>query len=127
MAKIQSFADKMSKDKSAFLKRCPKCGETIMTVKLVASELSEKTNAYRFMQSFVGVCKCNENNIMEPIVRGQTPKVELIQSGGVEPDVKVQPEEAKPSETVDQEPAAVDQPEEVKAPESGGAEPKAEG
>ena len=59
MAKIKSFADKMSKDKKDFTTHCQKCGESITTVKLVASELSEKTGAYRFKQSFVGVCKFN--------------------------------------------------------------------
>jgi hypothetical protein len=108
MAKIKNFADKMSKDKSAFLKHCPKCGEAITTVKLVASELSEKTGAYRFMQSFVGVCKCNGNDVMKPIVRGQSAKAKPLQPDNAEPAVKSQSEK-------------------VKAPESGEAKPEAKG
>ena len=95
MAKIKSFADKMSKDKSAFLKHCPKCGESITTVKLVASELSDKTGAYRFKQSFVGVCKCNENNVMKPIVRGQSLKAKTLQPDNAELAVKGQSKEVK--------------------------------
>lgn len=64
MAKVQSFADKMAKGGQDFTTHCPKCGETISSVKLVTSELSDKTGAWRFNQKFVGVCKCNENEIL---------------------------------------------------------------
>ena len=63
MAKIKSFADKMAKAAHDYTTHCPKCGESISTVKLITSERSQKTGAWRFNQRFVGVCKCNENDI----------------------------------------------------------------
>jgi len=62
---MASFADKMNKATSDFSTHCPKCGEAISYVKLVTSEKSEKNGAIRFNQRMVGVCKCNENNIVE--------------------------------------------------------------
>ena len=64
MAKDRSFASKVSKahgDTSA--DHCAKCGEIITTVKVVASEKSSATGAWRFRDNFVGVCKCNENEV----------------------------------------------------------------
>lgn len=63
MAKAKTFADKLSKSKQDFTTHCPTCGESISTVKLIVSEKSEKTGAWRFNQNFVGICKCNEKEI----------------------------------------------------------------
>ena len=63
MAKAKSFADKVSKSTQDFTTHCSQCGESISMVKLINSEKSEKTGAWRFNQKFVGVCKCNENNL----------------------------------------------------------------
>lgn len=63
MAKDQSFADKFSKSSHDFNKHCDACGEAITAVKYVTTERSEKTGAVRFNQQFVGVCKCNENDL----------------------------------------------------------------
>jgi len=63
MAKSKSFADKLAKSSLDYTKHCPTCGESISTIKLVTSERSEKTGAWRFNQKFVGICKCNEKEI----------------------------------------------------------------
>jgi hypothetical protein len=63
MAKLKSFSDKMAKATLDFTQHCKKCGESIQTVKLITSEKSSKTKAWRFNQKFVGLCKCNENEI----------------------------------------------------------------
>ena len=57
MGKAKSFADKMNK--TAQVTQCPQCGEAYTTVKLVRSEKSEKTEAWRFKEQFVALCKCN--------------------------------------------------------------------
>lgn len=64
MAKIKTFADKMAKSAQDLSKHCTKCGESIATVKLVTSERSEKTKAWRFKNKLVRVCKCNEAEII---------------------------------------------------------------
>jgi C4-type Zn-finger protein len=64
MGKTKSFADKMNKSVRNSNTHCPVCGESFTSVKMVTSEKSEKTNAWRFNQSFVRVCKCNESKII---------------------------------------------------------------
>lgn len=64
MAKAKTFADKVAKASQDFSRHCQKCGESIATVKLVTSERSSKTGAWRFNQRFVGLCKCNEKEIV---------------------------------------------------------------
>jgi hypothetical protein len=63
MAKIKSFADKVASSGADQLKHCAKCGEVISIVKLVAAETKERTGAIRFRQKFVGLCKCNEDDV----------------------------------------------------------------
>ena len=63
MGKSKSFADKMAKGAQDNTTHCSECGETITSVKLITSEKSEDTGAWRFRQKFVGVCKCNEKEI----------------------------------------------------------------
>jgi hypothetical protein len=65
MAKAKTFVDKLAKSKMDFTTHCPTCGESITTVKMITSERSDKTGAYRFKQKFVGVCKCNENEVTQ--------------------------------------------------------------
>ena len=64
MAKVKSFADKMAKGGQDHTTHCPQCGESISPVKLITSERSDKTGAWRFSQKLVGVCKCNEKEIV---------------------------------------------------------------
>ena len=65
MAKAQTFVDKVAKSGQDFTKHCQKCGESISTIQLITSEKSNKTGSWRFNQKFVGVCKCNENEIVK--------------------------------------------------------------
>jgi len=65
MAKGKTFADKVAKAGQDFHKHCAKCGEAITMIKLITSKQSEKTNAWRFNQKFIGICKCNENEIVK--------------------------------------------------------------
>lgn len=65
MAKVQSFADKMGKSGKGASAHCQKCGELIAPVKLITSEKSEKTGAYQFKERIVGMCKCNEGEIIQ--------------------------------------------------------------
>ena len=64
MAKVKTFADKIAKDKLDFTKHCPVCGESFSMVKLVSSEPSDKEGAWKFREKIVGVCKCNEQEIL---------------------------------------------------------------
>ena len=60
MGKAKSFADKVSKGMSDKSSHCAECGEARTIIKLIDSEKSEKTGAWKFNQNFVGMCKCNE-------------------------------------------------------------------
>jgi hypothetical protein len=60
VAKKQDFMSKSMKGLKHGL-TCPKCEGQISYVKLINTERSEKTNAWRFSQQQVAVCKCNEN------------------------------------------------------------------
>jgi len=64
MAKAKSFADKVAKSSQDFTKHCPKCGESILHVQLVSSERSPKSSSWRFNSRFLGMCKCNEKEIV---------------------------------------------------------------
>jgi hypothetical protein len=65
MAKQQkSFAEKVAKASADFSRHCKKCNESVTTVKMVVTERSPKTGAYRFKEKFVGICKCNEKDLL---------------------------------------------------------------
>ena len=64
MAKAKTFADKVSKASQDLTKHCQKCGESITSVKLITSEKSSKTGAWRFNQKQVKMCKCNESEVI---------------------------------------------------------------
>lgn len=65
MAKDRSFAAKVAKGAKEQLKakQCPKCGEVMTTVKLVASEPKNEASSWRFKEKIVSVCKCNEKEV----------------------------------------------------------------
>lgn len=63
MAKAKSFVDKVSKSSQDYTTHCKECGESIHTIKLITSEKSDKSGAWRFNQRYVGICKCNENEV----------------------------------------------------------------
>lgn len=64
MGKTKSFADKVNKSARSSSSHCPTCGEAFTSVKMITSEKSVKTDAWRFNQSFIRVCKCNESEII---------------------------------------------------------------
>ena len=64
MGKSKSFADKMAKSGQDDSTHCSQCGEAITTIKLITSEKSETTGAWRFKQNFIGLCKCNEKDVL---------------------------------------------------------------
>ncbi len=64
MAKDQSFAAKVAKataGKSGTT--CAECGEVYSAVKLITSEKSATTDAWKFNQRLVQVCKCNQSEV----------------------------------------------------------------
>jgi len=63
MAKVQSFAEKVAKGTKDFTTNCPECDESYTMIKLVTAEKSDKTNAYRFKERNVPMCKCNEGEL----------------------------------------------------------------
>ena len=65
MAKAKSFADKVAKSTKDLSKHCPKCKEPITAIQLVASERSPKSGAWRFNSKFMGLCKCNEKEVIK--------------------------------------------------------------
>jgi hypothetical protein len=64
MAKSKSFVDKLQKSAHDYTTHCPKCGESYSNIQYITSEKSEKTGAWRFNQKFIGICKCNEQEII---------------------------------------------------------------
>ena len=65
MAKAKSFADKVAKASKDFSKHCPKCGGPISTVQHVVSEKSPKSGAWRYNSRYIGLCKCNEKELVK--------------------------------------------------------------
>ncbi len=63
MAKAKSFVDKLSKASKIKREHCPECGEVLTTIKLITSEKSQKSGAWRFNQKFINICKCNQKEI----------------------------------------------------------------
>lgn len=61
--KRKTFADKVEKALKKKGNQCLECGSVISRVMYVRSEFSERTNSWRFSQSFVNVCKCNSKEI----------------------------------------------------------------
>jgi len=62
MAKKQDFLSKTLKS-NKHGKVCPVCESQIIFVKVVKTEKSPKTDAWRFNQNNIGVCKCNEKEV----------------------------------------------------------------
>ena len=62
MAKKQDFMSKTQKlAKTGMI--CPVCEGAISYVRMVNTEKSAKTDAWRFNQNHVAVCKCNEKEV----------------------------------------------------------------
>jgi hypothetical protein len=60
MAKKQTFADKMSKQK--MLSTCPVCGETIQPT-LVLQPMEMASGKKRLKETRIKICKCNRKDI----------------------------------------------------------------
>jgi hypothetical protein len=61
MAKKQTFADKLKKEKGGSL--CPVCGTATQPVRLLNPEQDERSGAWKFRTSIVVVCKCNHKAV----------------------------------------------------------------
>jgi hypothetical protein len=61
MAKKQTFADKLKKEKSGSL--CAVCGGATQPVRLVNPEQDPESGAIKFRTAIVVVCKCNHKAI----------------------------------------------------------------
>jgi ribosomal protein L34E len=62
MAKRQSFADKASKKIAVTV--CPVCNTPLEWVKLVDPTFSEAKKSWKFKDRQVGICKCNEKEVL---------------------------------------------------------------
>ena len=64
MGKDRSFVAKLSKAAHLSDRHCPECGEVYHTIKVIKSTKDGKQGSWRFRESFVAVCKCNEKEVM---------------------------------------------------------------
>jgi hypothetical protein len=62
MAKRQSFADKASKKVSVAV--CPVCSSQIEYLRVVDPTYVESKKAWKLKDKLVGICKCNEKEIL---------------------------------------------------------------
>jgi hypothetical protein len=64
MSKDKSFAAKLSKAAGAASAHCPTCGELLSTLHVVDTVKNEEKQSYKFKETYVPVCKCNQNEVM---------------------------------------------------------------
>jgi uncharacterized OB-fold protein len=64
MGKDRSFAAKVAKAGHLSEQHCPECGELYHPLKVIQSIKNEAKNSHKFKESFVSLCKCNENDYM---------------------------------------------------------------
>ena len=64
MAKDRSFQAKVAKSQLGPVHPCPVCKESIVTYHVVRTARNEDKNSWRFKEKFIGVCKCNEKEIL---------------------------------------------------------------
>ncbi|HNR68081.1 MAG TPA: hypothetical protein PKN04_07015 [bacterium] len=66
MAKDRSFAAKTAKtgQNIAQVKICPVCNSPVQAVKYIEQYKNEATGTIRFKDKMVGVCKCNEKDLI---------------------------------------------------------------
>lgn len=62
MAKRQSFADKANKKVAVTI--CPVCGQQVEWVKMVDPAFNESKKSWKFKNRQVGICKCNEKEVL---------------------------------------------------------------
>jgi hypothetical protein len=63
MAKDKSFSAKVAKSQAIASKVCPVCKDAVNTIHLVRSVKNQATDTFRFVEKYVGVCKCNEKEV----------------------------------------------------------------
>jgi hypothetical protein len=63
MAKDRSFAAKTAKGQTEG-NVCLKCQQPINMIKYVKSQKDDKKESWKFRESIVGVCKCNEKEYL---------------------------------------------------------------
>ncbi|MBI3661881.1 MAG: hypothetical protein HY234_02380 [Acidobacteria bacterium] len=63
MAKKQTFADKVKKERGGSI--CPVCGGATQPVKLVRPEQDATSGAWKFRTRMVVVCKCNQKSVYD--------------------------------------------------------------
>lgn len=63
MAKQTDFAEKAKKASQEKGVKCPKCG-TIKVPTLFVQSIRSAHGSYRFNQSSVQICKCNEKQVL---------------------------------------------------------------
>ena len=63
MAKDKSFGAKLAKAAGASSLHCPECGELYTALHVIDSVKNEEKNSYKFKEKFVGLCKCNQNEL----------------------------------------------------------------
>lgn len=61
--KERSFVTKVMKATMEFGKKCPECGEVMKPVRVISSERSPRTGAWRFNTTTVMACKCNSKEV----------------------------------------------------------------
>lgn len=64
MAKDRSFAAKVAKATHLTSRHCPQCEELYHPLKVIRSEKDETKSSWRFKESFVSLCKCNEKEYL---------------------------------------------------------------
>lgn len=64
MAKDKSFAAKIAKASGASSLHCPTCGEIKNSLLVVEAFANKNNNGHKFKESYVPVCKCNQNEVM---------------------------------------------------------------
>lgn len=64
MGKDRSFAAKVAKATHSAETHCPECGDLYRKLKVINSAKDESKDSYRFKESFVSICKCNEKDYL---------------------------------------------------------------
>lgn len=65
MAKDRSFAAKVAKASGKTADHCPTCNSSISHVLYVKSVFSDQTNAWKFKEGHMKVCKCNQQEVYD--------------------------------------------------------------
>lgn len=65
MGKDKSFSAKLAKASGTNLAHCPTCGEAYDHIHVIETVRNEEKNSYKFKETFVPMCKCNQKDVME--------------------------------------------------------------